>query len=335
MPANVVRPRTYRCIVGVFLLAIINAPFVAADGLPRFGQNSAPALPQPPQPLPTDVDPQLTRELDHAEQELCDAILHRDMSALDGFVASNFTLRVADVPQGSLPRAVWMENTRRITGRSCDRHHLTARRLTDDLAAVSLVWSQEQTADGRDFSGEFYVVDFWTRSSGRWRIAARYSAALGKIPERRPMQLPPPADVDPQLTETLRLREQQFAEASMHGDFATVDRIMGSEFTLRVGDAPERSVPRALRNDIQPRERSAYKIRAIEERFQAARKLSESLAVMSLLLTQDASLGDRDRSGDFYVVDIWRKSGDDWQIIARYSTPSGKKFDRSPAARHE
>ena len=56
---------------------------------------------------------------------------------------------------------------------------------------------------------------------------------------------------------------------------------------------------------------------------------------MSLVLTQEASLGDRDRSGDFYVVDTWRNSGNDWQIIARYSTPIGKKFDRSPAERHE
>jgi len=332
MPSNLVRPRTHQCMIGVFLLAVINTPFAAADGPPRFGQTSRQASPLPP---PTDIDPQLTKELDRAEQKLCDAILHRDMTALDGFVASNFTLRVADVPQTSLPRAVWMENTRRITGQSCDRHHLTARRLTADLAAVSLVWSQKQTADGRDFSGEFYVVDFWKRSSERWQITARYSTPLGTMPERRPMQLAPAADVDPELTETLRLREEQFAKASMHGDVAIVDRIMGSEFTLRVGDAPERSVPRALRNDIRPREGSAYKVRSVEERYQAARKLTESLAVMSLVLTQEASLGDRDRSGDFYVVDIWRKSGNDWQIIARYSTPIGKKFDRSPAERHE
>jgi hypothetical protein len=105
--------------IGVFLFVVINAPFAAADGLPRFGQTGRQASPMPP---PTDIDPQLTKELERAEQELCDAILHRDMTALDGFVASNFTLRVADVPQSSLPRTIWMENTRRITGESCDRH---------------------------------------------------------------------------------------------------------------------------------------------------------------------------------------------------------------------
>jgi len=49
-----------------------------------------------------------------------------------------------------------------------------------------------------------------------------------------------------------------------------------------------------------------------------------------LLHTQQATFDGRDRSGDFYVVDIWKKRGDSWQIIARYSSPMGKKFDCSP-----
>ena len=60
----------------------------------------------------------------------------------------------------------------------------------------------------------------------------------------------------------------------------------------------------------------------------AARKLAEDLAAVSLLLTQKASREGQDRSGDFYVVDIWRKHGDGWQMIARYSSPMGKRFDR-------
>jgi hypothetical protein len=48
-----------------------------------------------------------------------------------------------------------------------------------------------------------------------------------------------------------------------------------------------------------------------------------------LVLSQKATFDGRDRSGDFYVVDIWRKSATNWRIIARYSTPLGKKFDRS------
>jgi hypothetical protein len=67
-----------------------------------------------------------------------------------------------------------------------------------------------------------------------------------------------------------------------------------------------------------------------EQLNQAARKLTNDLAVVSLLHSQKATFAGRDRSGDFYVIDIWRKSAGNWQILARYSTPLGKKFDRSP-----
>jgi hypothetical protein len=103
-----------------------------------------------------------------------------------------------------------------------------------------------------------------------------------------------------------------------------MERLVSPDFTQRVSDAPERSLPRALWG--QPS--GAYKIESIEGRYHAARKLAEDLAVVSLLLTQQATFEGRDRSGDFYVVDIWKKSADGWQMIARYSSPMGRRFDR-------
>ena len=281
-------------------------------------------------PPPTDIDAQFTEELGQAERQFCEAILNKDARTLDSLVSQNFALRVADVPQSSLPRAVWMDNTlHRITGEHCEQHHVVARKLADDLAAVSLVWSQKGTSEGRDFSGDFYVVDFWKKRSGNWQIIARYSTPLGKFPERPARRLPPAGDIDPGLTKHLRQLEQQFAEASLHGDTQVVDRLMGTDFTLRVGDAPERSVPRVLREDLRPNSTRAYKMESFEERHHAARKLTNDLAVVSVLLSQTATFDGRDRSGDFYVVDIWRKTARNWQIIARYSTPLGKKLDRS------
>jgi hypothetical protein len=281
-------------------------------------------------PSPTDIDAQFTEELGQAERQFCEAILKKDARTLDGLVSQNFALRVADVPQSSLPRAVWMDNTlHRITNEHCEQHHLVARKLADDLAAVSLVWSQKGSSDGRDFSGHFYLVDFWKKRRGNWQIIARYSTPLGEFPERAARQLPPAGDVERGLTEQLRQLEQQFAEASRHGDTQVVDRLMGADFTLRVGDAPERSVPRVLREDLRPYQTREYKIESVEERHHAARKLADDLAVVSLLLTQKATFSGSDRSGDFYVVDIWRRAAGNWQIIARYSTPLGKKLDRS------
>jgi hypothetical protein len=150
---------------------------------------------------------------------------------------------------------------------------------------------------------------------------------VGNPPDRPPRQLPSATDSDPKLTDLLRQLEEELNEAALHGfkDAKTMERLVSPEFTQRVSDAPERSLPRSLWG--QPSGR--YKIELIEGHHYAARKLSDDLAVVSWLLTQRASAEGRDRSGDFYVVDIWKKNGDRWQMIARYSSPMGTKFDRS------
>jgi hypothetical protein len=286
-------------------------------------------LPPRQLPPPTDIDPKLTEQFRQLEQELGDAILQKDGKILERLVGPEFTLRVADIPEGSLPRAIWMDNAlNRLKLESFELSHHAARKLADDLAVISLLLTQKATNDGRDFSGDFYLVDFWKRSSDNWQIIARYSSPVGKAPDRGLRQVPPPTDTDPQLTDLLRQLEQELGEAALHGfkDTKTMERLVAPEFTQRVSDAPQRSLPRSLWG--QPS--STYKIESLEERHHAARKLSVDLAVVSLLLTQQATSDGRDRSGDFYVVDIWKKSGDRWQIIARFSSPMSKKFDRSP-----
>jgi hypothetical protein len=279
-------------------------------------------------PPPTDIDPKLTEEVRQLEQQFCDAILRKDAKILDHLVGPEFTLRVADVPQSSLPRAIWMDNTlNRRKAESCEQRYHAGRKLADDIGVVSLIWAQRATRDGRDISADFYVVDFWKRSGADWQIIARYSSSVGDPPYRPPRQLPPPTDTDAQLTEQLRQLEQELNEVALHGfkDTKTMERLVSPEFTQRVSDAPERSLPRSLWG--QPSGR--YKIEFIEGHHYAARKLSDDLAVVSWLLTQRAASEGRDRSGDFYVVDIWKKNGDRWEMIARYSSPIGKKFDRS------
>ena len=60
------------------------------------------------------------------------------------------------------------------------------------------------------------------------------------------------------------------------------------------------------------------------------RKLADDFVALSFLLTQKASRDGQNRSGDFYVVEFWNRRGDRWQLIARYSSPLGKTFDRTP-----
>jgi hypothetical protein len=137
--------------------------------------------------------------------------------------------------------------------------------------------------------------------------------------------LPRRADTDSQLTEELRLLEQQLGEAAVHMDTKTLERLVGAEYALRIGDAPEESIPRAPWMDsLRPESPHPYKVESFHEQYHAARKLTNNLAVVGLLLTQKAISSGHERSGDFYLVDVWKKTGDNWQIIARYSTPIHK-----------
>jgi hypothetical protein len=161
-------------------------------------------------------------------------------------------------------------------------------------------------------------------------LFALVAFAFQEQTNRLPPELPPSTDIDPQLTEQLRQLELQLGQSAMHMDIKVLERLVGPAYTLRVGDAPGESVPRAVwMESLRPLGAHSYKVESLDERYHAARKLTDNLAVVSLLLTQKATSDGRDRSGDFYIVDIWKKSGDLWQIIGRYSTPIGKKLDPS------
>ena len=108
--------------------------------------------------------------------------------------------------------------------------------------------------------------------------------------------MPAPPDVDPELTGVLSALDEQLRQAALGGykDTATMERVVASEFTQRVSDAPQRTaschVGAAFRK---------YEIESLEQRHYAARKLADDFAALSFLLTQKASRDGQDRSGDF------------------------------------
>ncbi len=322
---RVAEVRRRRCRMTRFAIAFVCLALISFTA----GAQEPSQRPSRQLPPPTDVDSTLTKQLGELENRFGEAIVRRDAKVLDSIVATEYTLRIADIPQGSLPRRRWMANTLNgLVGESFEVRNVAARKLADNLAVVSSVLQTKGTMEGRDFSGNFYLVDFWKKIGGNWQIIARYSSPIGKPPERPKRPVPAPTDIDPQLTEQLRQLEQEIGAAALHGfsDTTVMGRLVAPEFTQRVSDAPERSLPRSLWG--QPS--SAYKIDSLEERFHAARKLADDLAVVSFILSQKATSAGRDRSGDFYVVDVWKKSSDRWRLIARYSSPAGKMFDRSP-----
>jgi hypothetical protein len=280
----------------------------------------------PEVPPPADIDAGLTETLGQAEQVFGDAIVRKDRQRLDRIVDPGYTLRISDYPEQSLPRSMWMDNVlNRLKAESFEHHHDAARKLADNLAVVSLLFTAKEVTNGKTASWNSYVVDFWKKRDENWQIIARYGNRLGDSPAPPRLELPPPGDIDSKLTQELRLLEQQLGEAAIHRDTKVLEGLVGSEYSLRLGDAPQLSVPRAVWMDnSRPQAPHPFKLESFNERYHAARKLNDKLAVVSFLLTQKATADGADRSGDFCEVDIWQKTKGKWQIIARYSTPIPK-----------
>jgi hypothetical protein len=53
------------------------------------------------------------------------------------------------------------------------------------------------------------------------------------------------------------------------------------------------------------------------------RRVADDLIIMSAIADFDATIGGIDRSGRYWVTDVWRRSDDGWKICARYSYRPG------------
>jgi len=100
-------------------------------------------------------------------------------------------------------------------------------------------------------------------------------------------------------------------------DRATLERVLAPEFALVVSARPEARVDRAawLRTAGTEYTCDAFRYDAMQVRDFG------DLAVASSLATQRATAFGQDRSGTFFLTDVWRRGADGaWQVIARYSS---------------
>ena len=108
-------------------------------------------------------------------------------------------------------------------------------------------------------------------------------------------------------------------------DRAALEKVLAPDFTLVVATAPHYHFDRENWIDLAV---GPYRCsRLLYENVQFHR-LSADIIAMSAIADQDAALGREDRSGRFFVTDLWKKNGSSWQISARYSSPPAE-MDRT------
>jgi len=131
-------------------------------------------LQSPPSPQEAEA---ATQKFTALETQLAGAIQRKDMAALDGLLAKDFTFNLFLKGRGPevLNRDEWLKGAEHYTLLSFVLKDPGVR-MFGDVATVRVVAQRKATAGGAalDESGEFAVVDVWTKSGDAWKLSARF-----------------------------------------------------------------------------------------------------------------------------------------------------------------
>lgn len=118
------------------------------------------------------------------------------------------------------------------------------------------------------------------------------------------------------LAASIAARSERWMKAWVDQDRAALEDSLAPDFALIVSA-----------NSGQPMARdrwlatcSVYTCSSFAYRDIEVREVARDIAVMSSIAEQKARLGDTDRSGSFFLTDVWRRETDgQWRVCARYS----------------
>lgn len=113
------------------------------------------------------------------EREWMDALVRKDHKALEAFLAPSYALTTSDAPMLNIDRSAWLKNVATYNLHSFTQREHRVRNVSQNVVAVSLIHTQKATVNGRDRSGEFFIVDLWEKKGPRWQVLARFSSPLG------------------------------------------------------------------------------------------------------------------------------------------------------------
>lgn len=144
-------------------------------------------------------------------------------------------------------------------------------------------------------------------------LAAVSMAASGLAQTRNADAANAPAQTDEQLIERL---QQEWMNAWVRQDFATLERILAPDYSLTVSSLPGRPITRQEWLAMVPR----YTASRFEYRDMKVRVFGSTAVVSSIGRGIDAKIDGADRSFPFFLTDVWVKRQSRWQVVARYSS---------------
>jgi hypothetical protein len=117
----------------------------------------------------------LTPVIETMEHRWMRAWVNRDLKALKAITASNFILLMGSKPPAILDRPSWLEAASKRYDCSSYRFGDIYVRDIGPAAIFSAPIEMKATMDGHDWSGQFWITDFWRKGRVRrsWKMAQR------------------------------------------------------------------------------------------------------------------------------------------------------------------
>jgi hypothetical protein len=138
------------------------------------------------------------------------------------------------------------------------------------------------------------------------------------LPAQEPVKFPAQQLVkfDSDLQTEFRGLETQWMDAAKAQDRRRLEEFLapGYVLTIAVLGRPLVHVSRADWLD------ATYKIHAYEFKDLVARRFGNSVVVVTSYYTQKATMDGRDRSGDFFLTDVWVHEDKRWRVAWRHSS---------------
>jgi ketosteroid isomerase-like protein len=120
--------------------------------------------------------------------------------------------------------------------------------------------------------------------------------------------------------------EKQLLTSAQKKDQSGLISLLAEDFTIEMPDAD----PAAGEDWVPQVMDKKYSLQSFVIRQMSVADLGNA-AVVKFDRILHATLNGADKSGEFFVVDVWRKSGDSWKLANRYVT---RVADAPPASEH-
>jgi hypothetical protein len=114
---------------------------------------------------------------------------------------------------------------------------------------------------------------------------------------------------------------RKWMQAWMDQDRATLESILAPDYVLVISTIPTIPFKREAWLETAV---GSYVCTRFEYHDVLVRRITDDVLVMSAIADFDAAIAGTDRSGRYFVTDVWERTGSGWQVGIRYSSRPGE-----------